>query len=188
LNEAGEDELLRRARAGDSAAFSALAALHRDALVRAAFHVLGNEADALDATQEALLRAYRHLATFDGRASLVTWMRKITVRCSLDRIEAMRRDRTLRRELPSDDALPAHEAVDEAARAEERRIVRQAIDELPSAQRAAVLLRDVEGLSYEEIAQALSIPKGTVMSRIYYGREALKQTLARRLGEKGARA
>ena len=185
MSEAEEHELLQKARAGDAGAFSRLAALHREALVRAAFHVVGNEADALDATQEALLRAYRHLATFDGRASLLTWMRRIAVRCALDRIESGRRDREHRRELPSDDALAAREvAVDELARAEERDIVRRAIDELPEAQRAAVLLRDVEGLSYEEIALALEIPKGTVMSRIYYGRETLKTRLARLLGVK----
>lgn len=187
VNEAEEHDLLQRARAGDAAAFSRLAAVHREALVRAAYHVVGNEADAHDATQEALLRAYRHLATFDGRSSLVTWMRRIAVRCALDRIEAGRRDRAHRRELPADDALPDRSAApDELARAEEREVVRRAIDELPPAQRAAVLLRDVEGLSYEEIAQALDIPKGTVMSRIYYGRETLKTRLARLLGERPA--
>jgi RNA polymerase sigma-70 factor (ECF subfamily) len=184
-----ERELLLRARGGDAGAFSELAALHTEALVRVAFHVLGNEPDALDATQEALLRGYRHLATFDGRASFLTWLRKITLRCSLDRIERRKRERTLRRELPEDDRLPSRESgADEVGRAEERALVRRAIEELPPAQRAAVLLRDVEGLSYEEIADALSIPKGTVMSRIYYGREALKARLARVLGEPGGRA
>lgn len=179
--DAEETELLGRARAGDSTAFSRLAARHRDSLLRAAWAVLGNEADALDATQEALLRAYRHLATFDGRASFVTWARRIATNCALSRLEQRKRDRS--GELPDADALGSIETsfADELARDEERAIVRRAIDELPPAQRAAVLLRDVEGLSYEEIAAALSIPKGTVMSRIYYGRETLKEKLGRLL-------
>jgi RNA polymerase sigma-70 factor (ECF subfamily) len=179
-------DLLARAREGDAEAFSNLAAMHRDALVRAAFHLLGNEADALDAVQEALLRAYRHLATFDGRSSFRTWARRIATNCALTRLERLRNDPVRGRELPSPDALPdkRESRDDEIAREEERALVRSAIDELPPAQRAAVLLRDVEGLSYEEIARTLGIAKGTVMSRIYYGRENLKERLARLFGER----
>ena len=179
-------DLLARAREGDAEAFSKLAAMHRDALVRAAFHLLGNEADALDAVQEALLRAYRHLATFDGRSSFRTWARRIATNCALTRLERQRNDPARGHELPSPDALPDRRESrdDEIAREEERALVRSAIDELPPAQRAAVLLRDVEGLSYEEIARTLGIAKGTVMSRIYYGRENLKERLARLLGER----
>jgi RNA polymerase sigma-70 factor (ECF subfamily) len=178
-----DQDLLRLARAGDGAAFSRLAEAHRDALFRAAFCVLGNEADALDATQEALLRAYRHLATFDGRSSFRTWARKIATNCALNRLEQRGRERAHGAELPESDALPDRAAKDQEdlAREEERAIVRQAIEDLPPAQKSAVLLRDVEGLSYEEIALALGIPKGTVMSRIYYGRETLKERLSRLL-------
>jgi RNA polymerase sigma-70 factor (ECF subfamily) len=187
--EEDEERLLERARAGDRAAFSALAARHRDSILRAAWAVLGNEADALDATQEALLRAYRHLGGFDARASFATWTRRIATNCALDRLERRTRDRA--GELPGDDlaSVTQESATDELARDEERAIVRRAIEELPPAQRSAVLLRDVEGLSYEEIAAALSIPKGTVMSRIYYGRETLKEKLARLLpGERSSPA
>jgi RNA polymerase sigma-70 factor (ECF subfamily) len=179
-DDAPEEALLERAREGDAAAFSKLAARHRDALLRAAWAVLGNEEDALDATQEALLRAYRHLATFDGRSSFVTWARKIATNCSLNRLEQKKRDRA--GALPDDDVVADRRDQDAALeRDEERALVRRAIDELPPAQRAAVLLRDVEGLSYEEIAEALSIPKGTVMSRICYGRKTLKEKLSRLL-------
>lgn len=181
MKDEAEELLVGRAREGDTAAFSRLAERHRDALLRAAYAVLGNEADALDATQEALLRAHRHLATYDGRASFVTWARKIATNCALNRLEQRKRDRA--GELPDGDALSdrRESATAELERDEERAIVRRAIDELPPAQRAAVLLRDVEGLSYEEISEALGIPKGTVMSRIYYGRETLKEKLSRLL-------
>ncbi len=178
-DDAEEEALLERARDGDAAAFSRLAARHRDAILRAAWAVLGNEDDANDATQEALLRAYRHLATFDGRSSFVTWARKIATNCALNRLEQKKRDRASA--LPDDVVADEREQEAELERDEERAIVRRAIDELPPAQRAAVLLRDVEGLSYEEIAAALSIPRGTVMSRIYYGRENLKEKLSRLL-------
>jgi len=180
-DEAAEEErLLGLAREGDRAAFSRLAARHGDALLRAAFAVLGNRDDALDATQEALLRAYRHLATFDGRSSFVGWARRIATNCALNRLEQRKRDAAgVLPEVVGDPGEPLTEGV---AREEERAIVRRAIDELPPAQRAAVLLRDVEGLSYDEIARALSVPKGTVMSRIYYGRENLKEKLGRLLG------
>lgn len=181
MEDETEATLVARAREGDRTAFSRLAARHRDAILRAAYAVLGHEADALDATQEALLRAYRHLATFDGRASFATWARRIATNCALDRLEKRRRDEV--KELPDSELIPAvaESAASSLARDEERAIVRRAIDELPPAQRAAVLLRDVEGLSYEEISAALSIPKGTVMSRIYYGREQLKEKLGRLL-------
>ncbi|MBI3725591.1 RNA polymerase sigma factor [bacterium] len=178
-------ELLARAREGDRDAFSRLAAQNREALFRAAYHVLGNEADALDATQEALLRAYRHLATFDGRSSFRTWSRRIATNCALNRIERRKHDLARGHELPEGDALADGREPSSAdlAREEERALVRRAIAELPPAQRAAVLLRDVEGLSYEEIARTLGIAKGTVMSRIYYGRENLKERLGRLLGD-----
>jgi RNA polymerase sigma-70 factor, ECF subfamily len=187
--EAVDDHgLILRARNGDAEAFSRLAAAHRDALFRSAYHVLGTEEDALDATQEALLRAYRHLATFDGRSSFRTWARKIATNCALSRLEQRTRDSRHGHELPESDALAdrGESFHDGLERDEERAIVRRAIDELPPAQRSAVLLRDVEGLSYQEIADALGIAKGTVMSRIYYGRENLKERLAHLLGKKAS--
>lgn len=183
-----EAELLDRARRGDAEAFARLAALHRDAVYRAAFFVLSDEEEALDATQEALLKAWRHLAGFDGRASFRTWARKIATNVAIDRHHRRTRDRAAA--LPEDDAVadrgraPVGEALE---REEERALVRRAIEELPPAQRAAVLLRDVEGLTYEEIADALSIPKGTVMSRLYYGRQTLKERLAAVLGPRVSR-
>lgn len=174
-----EDALLARARAGDRDAFTALAAAHREAMYRAAWWILEDQDDALDATQEALLRVYRHLATFDGRASFRTWARRIATNVALDRQARRRRDRA--------DALPEEDLVGDARaeevgadleRDERRRLVRDAIETLPPAQKAAVVLRDVEGLSYEDIAATLSIPKGTVMSRLFYGRATLKKKLA----------
>lgn len=184
-----DDALLARARAGDREAFSALAAAHREVVYRAAWWILKDQDDALDATQEALLRAFRFLPGFDGRAPFRAWVRRIAARVALDRLARRKRDRA--DALPEGDLVgdPRDEAVGAALEREERRrLVREAIETLPPAQREAVLLRDVEGLSYEEIAAALGIPKGTVMSRLFYGRATLKKTLARALGERPAPA
>lgn len=188
-----EQALLDRARTGDREAFARLATLHRDAVFRAAWAVLGDQEDALDATQDALLRAFRGLPGFDGRASFRTWARRIATNVAIDRVNRRGRDRA--RGGLGGEGLPDDEAVadpkgatvgTDLEREEERRLVRAAIEALPQAQRAAVLLRDVEGLSYEEIAAELGIPRGTVMSRLYYGRQTLKETLADALGPRAA--
>ena len=180
-----EQALLRRARAGDRRAFSVLVADHREAIYRAAYHVLKDPEEALDATQEALLRAYRYLDRFEERSSFRTWARRIATNVAIDRYQRRRRSERRERALPE-----AHDPVDRGApevdagllRDERQRLVQAAIESLPPAQRAAVLLRDVHGMSYAEIGEQLRIPKGTVMSRIYYGRAALKEKLADSLG------
>lgn len=174
-----EDALLERARAGDHEAFTALTSAHREAVYRAAWWILKDQDDALDATQEALLRAFRHLPRFDGRSSFRTWARRIATNVALDRQARRKRDRA--------DALPEEDLVgdprgddvgSDLEREEHRQLVRDAIAELPPAQQAAVVLRDVEGLSYEDISTTLGIPRGTVMSRLFYGRATLKKKLA----------
>lgn len=180
-----ERALLRRARAGDRRAFSLLVVDHREAIYRAAYHVLRDPEEALDATQEALLRAYRYLDRFEERSSFRTWARRIATNVAIDRYQRRRRSEARERALPEehDPADLRAPAVDSGLLLEERqRLVQAAIETLPPAQRAAVLLRDVHGLSYAEIGEQLSIPKGTVMSRIYYGRAALKEKLAGTLG------
>jgi len=162
-----------------------LATLHREAVYKAAFWILKDPEEALDATQEAFLRAYRHIDRFAGRSSFRTWARRIATNVALDRYNQRRRDRSRVRGVAEDEVLPDTESApveERLERQERRRLVREAIETLPPAQRAAVVLRDVEGLSYAEIAQELGIPKGTVMSRIYYGRATLRDRLAATLG------
>lgn len=180
-----EQALLRRAQAGDQAAFARLVTLHREAVYKAAYWILKDPEEAMDATQEAFLRAYRAIDRFAGRSSFRTWARRIATNVALDRYNQRRREQERTRffaeeEDPGD---PRQEDIDARLLREERqRIVRDAIEALPPAQRAAVVLRDVEGLSYAEIGEALGIPKGTVMSRIYYGRNNLKERLKALLG------
>jgi len=180
-----ERALLQRARGGDREAFCRLATIHREAVYRAAYWVLRDPDDALDATQEAFLKAFRHLDRFEERSSFKTWARRIATNVALDRQARRSRRRRREGELPAQEVVadpkgePAAEAVE---REERRRLVRSASEELPGAARAAVLLRDVDGLSYAEIADTLAIPKGTVMSRLHHGRKLLKEKLAALLG------
>jgi RNA polymerase sigma-70 factor, ECF subfamily len=183
--------LLERAQAGDHEAFARLATIHRDAVYRAAFWVLKDSDLALDAVQEAFLKAFRYIDRFEQRSSFRTWVRRIATNVAIDKAARRTRERkAVSQGLPDDDlvadrsAAPVGESLE---RRERRRIVREAIEELPPAQRAAVLLRDVEGLSYAEIAEQLGIPKGTVMSRIHAGRQNLRQTLEPLLGPKAER-
>ena len=185
-----EQELLDRARAGDRVAFAELVREHREAAYRAAYWVLKDPEEAMDATQDALLRAYRHVGKFAGRSSFKTWLRRIATNAALDRYARRQRDQERSRGLAEGEEAPdrrAHSASETASKAEQIRLVRSAIETLPPAQRAAVMLRDVEGLSYAEIGERLGVAKGTVMSRIYYGRQNLKTQLEGVLGPQAER-
>lgn len=175
-----EADWIRRAQAGDREAFSRLVDAHREVAYRTAYWILRDADDALDVTQEAFLRAYRSLNRFAGRSSFRTWLRRIATNAALDRRQRRLREPELPETLQVADDSPG--AAERLAREETRALVRQAIDELPPASRAAVVLRDVHGLSYAEIAETLRIPKGTVMSRIHKGRQILRRKLADVLG------
>jgi RNA polymerase sigma-70 factor, ECF subfamily len=154
---------------------------HADRVYRLAYRLSGNRADAEDLTQETFVRVFKSLAeytpgTFEG------WLHRITTNLFLDMVR--RRQRIRFDALPEDagDRLAANTAGPEQAYAEMHLDpeVQQALDELPADFRAAVVLCDLEGLSYEEIAATLNIKVGTVRSRIHRGRVLLREALAHR--------
>ena len=169
-----EAVLLAHSRSGDAAAYDRLVAAYQDRVYQAAYRITGHREDAWDAAQEAFLRAFRGLRMFRGEASFSTWMTRIAVNAALD---------IVRRRPPhapvAADAVPAgSDPTDEVVRRDRQRRVQQAIAALPADQRAAVVLWDVQGLSYEEIARVLRVPVGTVRSRLSRGRESLRVALA----------
>jgi RNA polymerase sigma-70 factor, ECF subfamily len=180
---------VRRARAGDHQAFGVLVERYQGRAYRLALRILRSEEAARDAVQEAFVKAYTSLARFEERSSFFTWLyRLITNQC----IDMRRREHAERRvEWREDDPLEdavlhlAAEAegslpelpVDAFARKELREQLEAAIRELPEAARATLLLREVDGLSYAEIAEAQGIPRGTVMSRLHYARRRLQLAL-----------
>lgn len=137
----------------------------------------GNDADALDAAQEALLAIVRGLARYDGRAAFSTWAYRVATNACLD--ELRRRKRRPDVGLPEESARSASTLPDPASVASDRVAVDAALAALPEEFRAAVVLRDLCALDYAEIADVLGIPPGTVRSRIARGRGLLAARLAR---------
>ena len=165
--------MVRVARAGDRAALDALLRRHYDRVYAVCRRITGNDADAADATQEALLAIVRGLPRFDERAAFSTWVYRIATNACLD--ELRRRRRRPEPGLPSG-GVPAVQfggAPDLAEAVATRVEVDAALAQLPTEFRAAVVLRDLCGLSYDDIAQVLEVPPGTVRSRIARGRAAL---------------
>ena len=143
--------------------------------------------DALDALQQTFLKAHRALSSFREDAHPYTWLYRIALNCAytmLKRRQRRRAEMVVEQESMLDNPSDGDaNALEQAARAERAKIVQQAIMELPEDLRAAVLLRDIEGLSYDEVASVLGVPQGTAKSRVHRAREMLKRSLERVLGK-----
>lgn len=170
-----ERALLAASRRGDLPAYDQLVGAYQTRIYQLTYRVTGNPEDAWDAAQEAFVRAFRSLKAFRGDAAFSTWLHRIAVNAALD---------IVRRRPPAADPLDAVasmtvESVDHAVEQREiQRRIQAAISRLPYDQRVAVVLRDVQGLSYGEIAAVVQVPVGTVRSRLSRAREALRHALA----------
>ena len=170
-----DDELVAAAQSGDRAALDTLLRRHLDLIHAVCSRLAGNPADAADATQEALIAIVRGLPRFDRRAAPRTWMYRVATNACLD--ELRRRGRRPR--LGLDDAMAERPdpspPVDRSVT--DRLTLDDALARLPEEFRVAVVLRDVQGMDYAQIAEVLQIPIGTVRSRIARGRKALATDL-----------
>lgn len=176
-----DSALVAAAQAGDRGALDQLIRRHYDRIHAVCRRITGNEADALDASQEALIAVVRGLPRFDGRSAFSTWVYRIATNASLDELRRRKR-RPLH--VVRDDDLPAREPVDPGSdapfeRLAERAALETALLEVPEDFRVAVVLRDVADLDYQEIADTLGLPIGTVKSRIARGRGMLAAAMAR---------
>jgi RNA polymerase sigma-70 factor (ECF subfamily) len=166
--EADDIELLRRAANGDSAAFHALVDRHAQRLYRLAVSLVGNAVDAEDVLQEAFIGAFRGLKGFEGRASVKTWLTRIVVMQAAQ----FRRSRSRKKT----EAIPDSAAA--ASRSAEAGMdVQMALGQLSAEHRQVLVLREYEGMSYEEIADVLDVPRGTVESRLHRARGELRERL-----------
>jgi len=169
-----------RLRRGDPRAFEELVIAYQHRVFGVALRMLGSRAEAEEAAQEVFLRAHRAIADFRGDAKLSTWLYAIASRLCMNRLTSGERrllregEETLAR-IPSGHASPA----DELERSERDAALHRAIAELSDERRMVVVLRDLEGLSYEEIASALDLELGTVRSRLHRARMDLKEKLER---------
>lgn len=167
--------LIARARDGDRRALDRLLREHEPRIYAVCRRIAGNDADALDATQEALMAVVRGLERFDGRARFSTWVYRVATNACLDELRRRRRRPIVG--LPEHpDGTPIEPPADEPAVdavVADRLLVDAALSELPEDFRAAVVLRDLCQLDYREIAEVLDVPPGTVRSRIARGRAQL---------------
>jgi RNA polymerase sigma-70 factor (ECF subfamily) len=178
--------LIDRARSGDTRAFEDLARREERALYRHALRIVGTTSDAEDVVQDALFSAWRSIASFQG-ISFRAWLFRIATNRALDQLRSRKRRPELPLDPPDDDEVtwaepvaPGPDLTQLAGDREAFAAVEAALEGLPAEQRAALLLRDVEGFAYEEIAVITSVEIGTVKSRIHRGRLAVRNTLISR--------
>jgi RNA polymerase sigma-70 factor, ECF subfamily len=182
-----EAELVSELQAGSNAAFDTLVTHYHTAVYNLVYRMLGDASDAADVCQEVFLKAFRGIRGFRRGSSVRTWLYRIAVREALNHRRwwwRHQRNQTSIDTGAAGDALPLDPEADDAspfeafAAQETQALVRQALTQVPEAFRSAVILRDLEGLSYEEVAEVLEVTVGTVKSRILRGRRALREILA----------
>ncbi len=177
-----DDLLLRRAQRGDQSAFEELIAPHEKRIYQIALRLMGNPDDALDQAQEAMLRVYVSLSKYRGVASLSTWIYRIATNVCLDELRRRKgRQAASLEEMAQAGRLPQDRAETPEQAAERRYVgetLQRALTALPDDQRAAIVLRDIQGLPYDEIAQILQTNINTIKSRIARARQSMRRTLA----------
>ena len=175
-----ETELITRAKNGERNAFSELVCIHADGVRNVIYRLYGDAQIAEDASQETFIQAWLHLPSFRPQTSLRNWLYRIAVNAATD---MLRREKRILphalEDLPLKDPQPGPEAL--VSLAERATLIQEAVLSLPDACRAVLVLREYEGLSYQEIADALEIPVGTVMSRLNYARKLLRDKLDQKL-------
>jgi RNA polymerase sigma-70 factor (ECF subfamily) len=198
-NEAADDiddlELVDRARAGDEEAFRALFERYHRRAYSLAVGVVRNRDDALDVVQDAFIKAHRHIGKFEGNSSFYTWLYRIVMNLAIDHIRRTKRGRNV----DYDDTLGHSESdsvgddsllpriLDEnpgksLVRKEMREHIGLALGELSENHRAVLVMRELEGLSYEEMAEAMGCSKGTIMSRLFHARRNMQKRLLELMG------
>lgn len=172
-----DEVLVRRARDRDPAAREELFLRHRDDAYRAAYRLLGDEHDAMDAVQESLLKAFRRLDEFDGRGGFRFWLLRIVMNTALDQGRRRKRSRDVALEADPTSDTPDDDPSRGLARADLRRSLDEALAKLSPTLRATFVMFAEAGFTYKEIAEAQEVPIGTVMSRINAARRKLQETL-----------
>jgi RNA polymerase sigma-70 factor (ECF subfamily) len=186
--EAEEDRaLIDRARSGDKQAFRELVERHQRRAFAIALGLVRDENDAREVVQEAFIRVFRGLDSFHGGSSFFTWLYRIVTNLSIDLMrKPSRRDQELdeTRDIKDELDIPllaridGADPVDVVRRGEIRQRIQSALDALPPYHRGVIVMREVEGMSYEEMAQSMGVSKGTIMSRLFHARQKLQRALS----------
>ena len=177
------DALIERCLKGDQVAWEQIVRQHWRKVFNVAYKFVGSHDQAEDLTQDIFLKIFRSLDTFDRRANFQTWLISVSRNLCIDHYRSVRKERqTIDREVTSEQLSPVSRSVSPLAALEQRDLavlLRQALQGLPQSLRTAVLLRDIQELSYQEIAERLRLPEGTVKSRINRGRKELARQVQR---------
>ena len=175
-----EIELVTRAQSGERSAFNELVRVHAQGVMNVIYRMCGDAQIAEDAAQETFIQAWLHLSSYRPQTSLRSWLYRIAVNAATDMLRKEKRILpNALEDLQLQDPQPGPEAL--FFQEERTALVRRAILSLPDASRAVLVLREYEGMSYHEIAEALDIPVGTVMSRLNYARKTLREKLEQKL-------
>lgn len=187
--EAEEDRVLvERAQQGDKEAFRQLVQRHQRRAFAIAIGLVRDEQDAREIVQEAFLRVYRNLERFKGGSAFFTWLYRIVTNLAIDlmRKPARREAELFDNPQLADEAdsftfvsrIDGADPLDVVRRREIAERIQKALEELPSYHRAVIIMREVEGMSYQEMAEAMQVSKGTIMSRLFHARQKLQKALA----------
>ena len=177
---ADDHELVQRTQLGDRSAFEMLVRRYQDRAYSVAFQILGHHEDALDAAQEAFARAYLSIARFRGSAGFYTWLYRILVNLAIDQARARGKMNPVSLDDPQTAPAQREPTADPGACLETKELGQQiarAVASLPVHQRTALTLREIQGLSYREIAGVMNCSIGTVMSRLHAARQKLQQII-----------
>ncbi|HVY26831.1 MAG TPA: sigma-70 family RNA polymerase sigma factor [Polyangiaceae bacterium] len=176
--------LIARAQAGDSGAFRLLVERHQRRVFAIALGLVRDEQDAREIAQEAFLRVHKGLPQFHGGSSFFTWLYRIVTNLSIDLMrKPSRREAELHFALEVDDESPLlppadTDPYDAMRRTQLSERIQRALEQLPPYHRGVILMREVEGMSYEEMAEAMQVSKGTIMSRLFHARKKLQRALS----------
>jgi RNA polymerase sigma-70 factor, ECF subfamily len=193
--EAEEDrDLILQAQKGDQAAFRKLVERHQRRAFAIAMGLVRDENDARELVQDAFLRVYKGLNSFQGTSSFFTWLYRIVTNLAIDLMRKPgRRDAELHdgqaveedADFPLVARIDGADPLDVVRRREIAARIQTALDALPHYHRGVILMREVEGMSYEEMAEAMGVSKGTIMSRLFHARQKLQKALADCYAEEG---
>ncbi len=184
-DKADDQRLVERVQAGDKRAFDVLVLKYQHKIIKLVMRFVRDQAEALDITQEAFIKAYRAIPKFRGDSAFYTWLYRIAINTAKNHIVAMKR-RPVEYDLDMQESggyephaqLRDYDSPDRVAQRDElRETLENAIDTLPEELRVAIILREIDGLSYEEIATSMDCPVGTVRSRIFRARDAIDKAI-----------
>ena len=181
------EALIQRCLKGDQTAWEAIVRQYRRKVFNVAYKFVGRHDEAEDLTQDIFLKIFKSLNTFDSRANFQTWLISVSRNLCIDHYRSVRKEReTINRDVDASELSPISPTQGQMAMMEQRdrvQLLKDAMSALPRTLRTAVLMRDIQELSYHEIAEKLKLPEGTVKSRINRGRNELARQIRKLRGE-----